>query len=116
MQQELGIFSADEVLPPLPEHMTPWDSLSERDREFESFRMSVYAAMVDRVDQNMGRLLDFLSEKDELDNTVIMFCSDNGGCPFERSRNLHIPPWEGGLFSALRCQLGGCEQYTAAPL
>jgi arylsulfatase len=60
--------------------------------------MAVYAAMVHRVDQQMGRLLGFLEEKGALDNTVIMFCSDNGGCPFERSRMLHIPPWEGGSF------------------
>jgi arylsulfatase A-like enzyme len=33
-----------------------------------------------------------------MQHTLIMICSDNGGCPFERSRNLEIPPWEGGSF------------------
>jgi arylsulfatase len=37
----------------------------------------------------------WLEEKGELDNTLIMLCSDNGACPFERSKNLDIPPWEG---------------------
>lgn len=97
-QKRLGIFPDTMMLPGLPGHMVPWDSLSENQREFESFRMSVFAAMVDRVDQNIGRLLDFLKEKEQLDNTLIMICSDNGGCPFERSRNLQIPPWEGGSF------------------
>jgi arylsulfatase len=78
--------------------MTPWDSLSSRRQEFESFRMSVYAAMVDRVDQNMGRLIDYLESNGEMQNTLILICSDNGACPFERSRNLEIPPWEGGSF------------------
>ena len=97
-QKMMGLFPGGEELTPLPDHVTPWDSLSPERQEFESFRMSVYAAMVDRIYRNMGRLLDFLEEKEVLDNTLIMLCSDNGGCPFERSRDLQIPPWEGGSF------------------
>lgn len=97
-QQQLEIFPEEMALPPLPEHIPMWDSLTEEQRAFESFRMSVFAAMVDRIDQNMGRLMDFLHDRGELENTLVMICSDNGGCPFERSRNLEIPPWEGGSF------------------
>jgi len=97
-QLEMGIFETGKKLPPLPEHMESWESLSEAQQEFESFRMSVYAAMVDRLDWNIGRLMDYLDDKGVLDNTLVMICSDNGGCPFERTRNLHIPPWEGGSF------------------
>ena len=95
-QQSLGIFANETKIPPLPGHMKDWDSLNPGEQQLESFRMSVYAAMVDRIDQNMGRLLDYLEEKGVLNNTLIMICSDNGGCPFERSKNLEIPPWEGG--------------------
>ncbi len=97
-QLEMDLFPTGSVLPPLPGHMTPWDSLDSRQKEFESFRMSVYAAMVDRVDRNIGRLLDYLEERGVLEETLVMICSDNGACPFERSRNLEIPPWEGGSF------------------
>ncbi len=97
-QLALGIFPESMDLPPLPEHMQNWSELTPKQQEFESFRMSVYAAMVDRVDQNIGRLLAYLEEKGVKDNTLIMLCSDNGGCPFERSRDLDIPPWEGGSF------------------
>ena len=97
-QQELGLFAASLVLPPLPEHMTGWDSLTSEQKAFESFRMSVYAAMVDRLDRNIGRLVDYLDKKGVLENTLLMICSDNGACPFERSRNPEIPPWEGGSF------------------
>lgn len=97
-QLEMGLFNPSTDLPPLPEHMTAWDSLSAKQQEFESFRMSVYAAMVDRLDWNIGRLLAYLEQREVLDNTLVMICSDNGGCPFERSRNLEIPPWEGGSF------------------
>lgn len=97
-QKQLGIFSEEAELPPLPDHMSSWDSLSEDKQEFESFRMSVYAAMVDRLDRNIGRLVGFLEDRGVMDNTLIMICSDNGACPFERSRDLHIPPWEGGSY------------------
>jgi arylsulfatase len=97
-QQALGLFAADMSLPPLPDHVPAWDSLDPGRRELESFRMAVYAAMVDRLDQNIGRLIEFLQERGVLDNTLVMICSDNGACPFERSRDLEIPPWEPGSF------------------
>lgn len=97
-QKQLGMFPAEAILPPLPEHIPAWDSLGAARQEFESFRMSVYAAMVDRLDRNMGRLREYLEEKGQMENTLIMICSDNGGCPFERSRDLEIPPWEGTSF------------------
>lgn len=93
-QKELGLWSESMELPPMPEHVPDWDSLSAHDREVESFRMAIFAAMVDRLDQNIGRLVDFLKAKGVYDNTLIMICSDNGACPFERSRNVDIPPWE----------------------
>ncbi|MGB0372714.1 MAG: arylsulfatase [Opitutales bacterium] len=61
-----------------------WDSLNPEKRAKEERRMEIYAAMLDRVDQNIGRLLDALEAHGDLDNTLIMFASDNGGCA-ERS-------------------------------
>lgn len=97
-QKNLGLFAAGDTLPPLPTHVPRWDSLTERRKQFEQFRMATYAAMVERMDRNLGRIIDYLADRGELDNTLIMFCSDNGACPFERSRDLQIPPWEGGSF------------------
>ncbi len=93
-QKQLGIFPQDMKLPPLPEHMKAWADLSPKEREMESFRMAIFAAMVDRVDQNIGRMLAYLKHKGQLDNTLIMLCSDNGACPFERSKRTDIPPWK----------------------
>jgi arylsulfatase len=56
--------------------------------------MEVFAAMVDLVDQSVGRLVEFLEAKDKLDNTLILFCSDNGACPFERTRGRYLKPWD----------------------
>ncbi|MEI8342574.1 MAG: arylsulfatase [Verrucomicrobiota bacterium] len=57
-----------------------WDDLSPDERKQEATKMEIYAAMVDRVDQNIGRLLKRLEEQGKLDNTLIMFLSDNGAC------------------------------------
>ncbi|MFE4638623.1 arylsulfatase [Streptomyces sp. NPDC056773] len=57
----------------------PWDELtSEQQRRYARY-MEVYAAMVDNIDQNLGRLTDTLRALGELDNTLIVFTSDNGG-------------------------------------
>ena len=53
------------------------------DHEFEDLRMAVYAAMIDAVDQNIGKLMATLEELKIDDNTLIMFLSDNGGCAEE---------------------------------
>lgn len=55
-----------------------WDALSEEEQRFEAKRMAVYAGMVSAMDYNIGRLLDYLEESGQLDNTVIIFTSDNG--------------------------------------
>ena len=47
--------------------------------------MAAYAALIDRVDQELGRLVANLKAKGELDNTLILFFSDNGACPYDRA-------------------------------
>lgn len=54
-----------------------WDSLSAAEKASEARRMAVYAAMVDNMDQNIGRMLDYLKKTGQLDNTFIFFLSDN---------------------------------------
>ena len=56
----------------------PWDALSEAERATEVRAMEVYAAMIDEVDRHTGRVLDFLEESGVLQDTVVVFLSDNG--------------------------------------
>ncbi|PAY18167.1 arylsulfatase [Rhodopirellula sp. SM50] len=57
-----------------------WESLS-RDRQLDlARRMAIYAAMIDRMDQQIGRVIDDLKAAGELENTLIVFTSDNGAC------------------------------------
>ncbi len=77
-QLELGLIDPSWLLPPPDPEVTPWQSAD--DKEWQDLRMAVYAAMVDRMDQGIGRILNALEATGELDKTVILFLSDNGGC------------------------------------
>ena len=56
-----------------------WDSLSQEKKETADLTMAVYAAMIDRMDQNIGKILDKVKELGEEENTLVLFCADNGG-------------------------------------
>ncbi len=77
---ESGIIDNDTKLSPRMEHVKPWNELSEEEKQLNSRKMQVYAAMIDRMDQNIGKLIDKLKELGEYENTMIMFLSDNGAC------------------------------------
>lgn len=56
----------------------PWDQLTAVQRKFQAKKMELHAAMIDRVDREIGRVLDVLRKTNEFDDTLIMFLSDNG--------------------------------------
>ena len=56
----------------------PWRKLTAEQQKFQAAKMSVHAAMVDRMDHEIGRILAYLREKNRLENTLILFLSDNG--------------------------------------
>jgi arylsulfatase len=77
-QKELGVHPPNTKMPPRDPSVPAWSDVKEKDRDWWDLRMSTYAAMIDRMDRNIGRLLAKLKETGELDNTVIFFLSDNG--------------------------------------
>lgn len=71
-------------------------------QDWEDLRMATYAAMVDRMDQNIGKVLATLKELGIEDNTVVMFLSDNGGCPEEPGgRDATQQPGIGSTYTAV---------------
>jgi len=56
----------------------PWDQLTEKQKSFQARKMAIHAAMVDRMDQEIGRILNQLREQKQFENTLILFLSDNG--------------------------------------
>jgi arylsulfatase len=66
---------------PYAEKSNPaWNDLPEDRRRDLARRMAVYAAMIDRMDSAIGRVMDDLKSNDQFDNTLIIFLSDNGAC------------------------------------
>lgn len=93
-QLDTGLLPEKWALSPRPEHVPAWDSLDAKEQSWEADRMEAFAAMVDVLDRNVGRLVTFLKEKKQFENTLILFCSDNGACPFERTRGRYRKPWD----------------------
>ncbi|MGC9342572.1 MAG: arylsulfatase [Bacteroidales bacterium] len=79
----------------------PWDSLTEKEKDDLDLEMAVFAAMIDCMDQNIGRVIQKLEENGELDNTLIMYLSDNGSCPFDSNRDFDIPPGPANSYRTL---------------
>jgi arylsulfatase len=73
-----GLLSSRWAISPRDEQAPAWEGVANRD--WEDARMSVYAAQIDRMDRNIGRLLARLDGLGALGNTLVIFVSDNGGC------------------------------------
>jgi arylsulfatase A-like enzyme len=84
--KELNLIPQNSGYPERSESVPPWESLSENEQAAAARQMEVYAAMVDDLDTNIGRLIAFLRDKEELQNTVIVFMSDNGSDSFSLAK------------------------------
>lgn len=77
----------------------PWDSLDPARREDLAHRMAIYAAMIEHMDRDVGRVVEDLRTHDDLHNTIIFFLSDNGACaewaPFGSDDTLKYPAGDG---------------------
>ena len=93
-QRELGLLPDIWTIAPRPVNVPAWDTLSVEDKNWESRRMAAFAAMVDRVDQAVGRMVNYLKQERKFENTLIMICSDNGACPFDRTRGREYECWD----------------------
>jgi arylsulfatase len=76
--KEAAIIPLDSELPPRNDSITPWRDLSADQQKKESRKIELYAAMVDNLDDHVGRLIGFLKESGLYENTLIIFMSDNG--------------------------------------
>lgn len=76
-----GIIDPGWELSPRDDRVPAWSEVE--DQQWQARRMETYAAQVDRMDQGIGRILDELERSGRLDNTIVIFLSDNGGCAEE---------------------------------
>jgi arylsulfatase len=77
-QKELGLVPKNAELSRHDPDVQDWDGLSADERKLYARMMEVYAGYLEHTDHHIGRLLDFLREIGEFDNTLIMLISDNG--------------------------------------
>ena len=108
-QVELGLIPAGLTLPPIAA-APAWDSLSDEDKRLYARRMEVYAGMLDNVDAAMGRLMAYLEEIGEADNTVIVFMSDNGADNNEQDKV--FPEWYAANFDLSYERMGLFGSYV----
>ena len=78
-QKLMGLVPQNTKLAPRPKNIPAWNSLSKKKQHEMDAIMATYAGMIDRVDQNIGKLVRHLEMTGKLENTLIFFLSDNGG-------------------------------------
>ena len=77
--QELGVIPEGGRLESYKPTAAPWESLTPDEQRRWARAQEIYAGMVEYLDVSVGRLIDYLEESGELDNTIVMFSSDHGG-------------------------------------
>jgi arylsulfatase A-like enzyme len=76
--KRLGLIAPDVVPHPMVADCAPWEEMSAEARAFSARTMAVYAAMVERMDCNVGRVVAWLKQAGVFEDTLILFLSDNG--------------------------------------
>lgn len=91
----LGIIPPKATVFPRLANVPAWTSLSDDERKQSARKMELYAAMVEHMDANIGKLFDYLKSKNMFDNTMVIFLSDNGA---EGNAWNVGPPWDNSKF------------------
>ena len=115
--KRLGVVRPSQELTRHDELVSPWSEQSVIEKAFWTKRQEVYAAMIDRVDQQVGRLLDKLKQVGRYDNTIIFFISDNGAQGGgERGVGQQIASGEVGTPGSYHMQNSNWSQSGDSPL
>jgi arylsulfatase A-like enzyme len=77
-QKRLGLAEPNATVPPLPAGARPWNDLTDAEKARSSRVYEAYAAAIESLDDNVGRVIERLKSSGELDNTFIFFLADNG--------------------------------------
>lgn len=99
-QKEMGLVSPEIELDSglmktsfLPYQMPDWDALTDEEKAFGARQMQTYAGMLDNMDGNIAKILAYLEAKGELENTLVIFQSDNGPDPNQIPMQDAYRPW-----------------------
>ncbi|MGE4431920.1 MAG: arylsulfatase [Sphingobium sp.] len=90
-QKSLGLVPADAAMPAMRDRVPAWSSLSPEQQRYQARVMATYAAMIEAMDANIGRLVAYLKKTGQYDNTLILFTSDNGPEALDLSHDYFLP-------------------------
>lgn len=110
--KKMGLINKNTTAPELigtPE----WSSLSQKERDEFARRMQVYAAMIENMDANIGRLVKDLKNRGELENTIIMFMSDNGAAGAFREGDKRWGSWVNNTHDNSLNNMGRANSYIS---
>ena len=91
--QQLDLIPDGAPLAPMPDGSRPWESLSEAEQELYAARMEVNAAMLEAMDHEIGRFIQYLKQQGQFDDTVFVVTSDNGPEYARGDDNLIVTAW-----------------------
>ena len=110
--QEAGLVSADIAEFPRLLRVTPWEDLGGEEQRYSARVMEVYAAMVERLDYHLGRVIDYLKDTGQYENTMIIVMSDNGAEGNDRMQLLDNATWVPANFDLSYGNLGKINSYS----
>ncbi|MFK7954924.1 MAG: arylsulfatase [Lysobacterales bacterium] len=105
--KQLGLIDAGSQAAVRPPKGKPWDSLSDAERRVEARNMEVYAAMIDEMDVHTGKVIDYLRANGQLDNTIVIFLSDNGAEGHDLDET-----WPGDMFPKIRAVIDNSFDFS----
>jgi len=111
--KKIGLIPEQSVLPPLHPSIKPWDTLSAEEKKKESRKMELYAGMIDNLDANVGRVIRYLKEIGEYENTLIFFISDNGAAGEDYYSDAEIRPYINNYFNDNYEDMGSPESFIS---
>jgi arylsulfatase A-like enzyme len=120
-QKELGIWPANMSLPQSYPTFTDWNALPKDEQKQRSQIFAAHSAMIEDMDYNIGKLIQFLKDTVQYDNTLIMFTSDNGGsepsdspvviATLEGANEKEVEEFKAAGFSEVFDAIGGKDSY-----
>lgn len=106
-QKEIGLIPTSAQLAPMLAKGKHWDELSQSQQRTEARAMEIYAAMVDQLDVHSGRLLQYLEDQGLMDNTLIIFLSENGAEGHDLDQT-----WPAELFPEIRAVIDNRHDFS----
>jgi arylsulfatase len=110
--KRLGLVPQDTLPAPMPPSVKPWKTLSRDEQSRSARTMEVYAAMVDDLDRNVGRLVDHLKTSGQYENTLILFLSDNGPEGNQWDLGKRNAKWIAGSFDNSLANIGRANSFV----